>query len=236
MPKQNVVGNWKLYGSTSQIKSVLGEIAKTQLDGHIGICVPFPYLMLAKEILRDTRIQVGAQDVSQYDAGAYTGEVSASMLADVGCETVIIAHSERRNLFGVSTEQAAHKIRRSLDAGLFPIYCVGETTEQRNTGKAIEAVAAQLQALKGLPLGTYCVAYEPTWAIGSGVAATPEQISEMHLAIKNEVNASVNVLYGGSVKASNASTIMSIENVDGVLVGGAALSPQEFIEICKAAR
>lgn len=236
MPKQNVVGNWKLHGSIGQIKSVLGEIAKAQLDGNIGICVPFPYLMLAKQMLHNTRIQVGAQDVSQYYVGAYTGEVSASMLADVGCETVIIAHSERRRLFGAGTEQAGQKMRICLDAGLFPIYCIGETAEQRRTGKAEETVASQLQVLKGLPLGMFAVAYEPTWAIGSGMAATSEQISEMHVFIKNELDERVKVLYGGSVKAANAASIMAIENVDGVLVGGAALSANEFIEICKAAR
>lgn len=235
MGKQLVIGNWKLHGSIGQIKTVLTELAKSQQGANVGVCVPFPYLMLAKQMLHHTRIQVGAQDVSQYHIGAYTGEVSAAMLADVGCEMVLIAHSERRRLFGAGTEQAGLKMRVCLDAGLFPVYCVGESAEQRRIGKAEEVVLAQMQVLKSLPVGMFAVAYEPTWAIGSGVTATNEQIAEMLGFIKGELDERVQVLYGGSVKAQNAAAIMDIDNVDGVLVGGAALNAFEFIEICKAA-
>lgn len=236
MSKQFVVGNWKLHGSVAQINSVLGELAKSALDGNIGICVPFPYLSLAGKILEDTAPQTGAQDVSEHRSGAYTGEVSADMLADLGCKFVIIAHSERRQHFGETTEKAAKKIQSCLDAGLFPIYCVGDNTEQRENGQAEETVIAQLQAVKGLPPARFAIAYEPAWAIGSGVTATDEQISAMHALIKAELSSDTIVLYGGSVKAANASQILSIPGVDGVLVGGAALSAQEFAAICKAVR
>lgn len=234
MARKTVIGNWKLHGSIGQIKTVLGDLAKANVGPNVGVCVPSPYIMLAKEVLKDSRIQVGAQDVSQYHIGAYTGEVSAAMLADVGCELVIVAHSERRRLFGASTETAGMKMRICIDAGLFPIYCVGESAEQRREGKTAEVIMAQMQVLKSLPVGMYAVAYEPTWAVGSGISATPDQIAEVHKMIKGELDDRVKLLYGGSVKADNAAAILAIDNVDGVLVGGAALT-SEFVEICKAA-
>lgn len=236
MPRQLVIANWKLHGSIGQVKSVLGEVAKAELDANVGVCVPYPYLMLAKQLLHPTRIQCGAQNVSQYHIGAYTGEVSAGMLADVGCELVIVGHSERRRLFGETTESAGIKMRAALDAGLMGIYCVGESAEERREGRADEVVIEQLQVLKGLPLGLFAVAYEPSWAVGSGMVASGEQIAPIHELIKRELDERVRVLYGGSVKANNAASIMAVEHVDGVLVGGAALSSFEFIEICKAAR
>lgn len=236
MAKQLVVGNWKLHGSIGQIKSVLGEIAQAKLQSNVGVCVPFPYLMLAKQLLQNTHVQCGAQDLSQYHIGTYTGEVSSGMLADIGCEMVIVGHSERRRLFGETTEQAGVKMRAALDAGLFGIYCVGESAEQRREGRAEEVVAAQLQVLQQLPIGLYAVAYEPSWAVGSGMVASSEQISSMHALIKNQLDERVKVLYGGSVKSNNAESILAVQHVDGVLVGGAALSAFEFVEICKAAR
>ncbi|WP_410497589.1 triose-phosphate isomerase [Chitinibacter sp. S2-10] len=236
MVKQMVIGNWKLHGSIGQLKSVLGEVAQARLDANIGVCVPAPYLMLAKQILQHTHVQCGAQDVSQYHIGPYTGEVSSGMLADVGCEMVIIGHSERRRLFGETTEQAGVKLRSALDAGLFGVYCVGESAEERRQGVAEQVVAAQLEVLKGLPIGLFAVAYEPSWAVGSGIVASGEQISPMHALIKDRLEDRVRVLYGGSVKSDNAAQILAVDHVDGVLVGGAALSAFEFLAICQAAR
>lgn len=236
MAKQMVIGNWKLHGSIGQIKSVLGEVAQARLAANVGVCVPAPYIMLAKQILQHTHVQCGAQDVSQYHIGPYTGEISSGMLADVGCEMVIIGHSERRRLFGETTEQAGIKLRSALDAGLFGIYCVGESAEERRQGNAEKVVAAQLEVLRGLPMGLFAVAYEPSWAVGSGVVASGEQISPMHALIKEKLDDRVKVLYGGSVKSGNAAEILAVDYVDGVLVGGAALSAFEFVGICQAAR
>lgn len=235
MSKQFVIGNWKLNGNSEQIKSVLGTVAQNRFEAEVGVCVSFPYLALAAEILKNSAIQLGAQDVSQYTSGAYTGEVSAPMLQETGCQLVLIAHSERRQLFGETTESAAKKIRQCITSGLLPVYCVGESTEERQAGKMRETIGAQLEAVKDLPLDQYTIAYEPTWAIGTGASASPEQIAEVHQFIKSKLGEQARVFYGGSVKGSNAANVLATTGVDGVLVGGASLSAQEFVEICKAA-
>lgn len=235
MSKQFVIGNWKLNGNNEQIRTVLGAIAKNSFTANIGVCVPSPYLALAAETLGNSAIQLGAQDVSQYTSGAYTGEVSTSMLKEVGCKLVLIAHSERRQLFGETTQSAAQKIRQCIASGLLPVYCVGESTEERHAGKMQETIGAQLEAVKDLPIGQYAIAYEPTWAIGTGASASPEQIAEVHQFIKSRLGEQTQVFYGGSVKGSNAGDVLATQGVDGVLVGGASLSAQEFAEICKAA-
>ncbi len=235
MARQLVVGNWKMHGSVGQVRSVVPELARAELGSNVSICMPYPYLSLAKSLLVDTPVQLGAQDLCEFHIGAYTGEVSAAMLADVGCELVIIGHSERRRYFGETSETAARKVRAALDAGLLPIYCVGETQEQRDEGVARDVIADELKVLSGVPTSLYAVAYEPMWAVGTGVTAAPEQISEMHAFIKQTLSQHTCVLYGGSVKGNNAAHIMAVDGVDGVLVGGAALSATEFLRICRAA-
>ncbi|SFN17957.1 triosephosphate isomerase [Formivibrio citricus] len=236
MSKQFVIGNWKLNGNSDQIKSVLGAVAQHQFAAEVGVCVPFPYLALAAETLKGGSVQLGAQDVSRYASGAYTGEVSAPMLKEIGCRMALVAHSERRQLFAETTETAALKIRLCIDAGLLPVYCVGESTEERNAGKMQETIATQLDAVKDLPVDQYTIAYEPTWAIGTGASASPGQIAEVHGFIKDKLGNGARVFYGGSVKGSNAASVLATPGVDGVLVGGASLNAQEFVEICKAAR
>ncbi|WP_229797353.1 triose-phosphate isomerase [Jeongeupia chitinilytica] len=235
MARKQVIGNWKMHGSIGQIRSVLSEVARAELGANVSVCVAYPYLGLAKSLLKDTAVQVGAQDVCEFHIGAYTGEVSAAMLADVGCELVIVGHSERRRYFGETSETAARKVRATLDAGLLPVYCVGETAEQRESGIAHQVIAEELQVLAGVPTSLYAVAYEPSWAVGTGVIATPEQIAEMHAFIKQTLDVRTRVLYGGSVKASNTAQVLAVDGVDGVLVGGAALSASEFLEICRIA-
>ncbi|TJZ75645.1 triose-phosphate isomerase [Chitiniphilus eburneus] len=237
MPKQTVIGNWKMHGSIGQIRSVVPELLRAGLGANVALCVAYPYLALAKSMLSEAEsaIQLGAQDVCEYHIGAYTGEVSAGMLADVGCEMVIVGHSERRRYFGETSETAARKVRATLDAGLLPVYCVGETLKQRDEGIARDIIAEELQVLAGVPTSLYAVAYEPSWAVGTGIAATPEQIAEMHAFIKKTLDVRTRVLYGGSVKGDNAAQVLAVDGVDGVLVGGAALSATEFLEICHEA-
>ncbi|WP_035053456.1 triose-phosphate isomerase [Andreprevotia chitinilytica] len=236
MARQLVIGNWKMHGSVGQIRTVLPELVRAELGANVGVCVPFPYLALAKSLLADTPVQLGAQDVCEFHIGAYTGEVSPAMLADVGCEMVIIGHSERRRYFNETSEMAARKVNAALDGGLLPVYCVGETLEQRQKGVAREIISEELQVLAGVPTSLYTVAYEPAWAVGTGIVATPDQIAEMHDFIKQTLDARTRVLYGGSVKADNAATVLATDGVDGVLVGGAALSATEFLNICRHAR
>lgn len=238
MPRQQVIGNWKMHGSVGQIRSVLRELLRAGLGSNVALCMPYPYLALAKSLLTEAEspVQLGAQDVCEYHIGAYTGEVSAGMLADVGCEMVIVGHSERRRYFGETSEMAARKVRATLDGGLFPVYCVGETLEQRQSGVARDIIAEELQVLAGVPTSLYAVAYEPSWAVGTGVVATPDQIAEMHAFIKDTLDARTRVLYGGSVKGDNAGHVLAVDGVDGVLVGGAALSATEFLDICREAQ
>ncbi|KPC54543.1 Triosephosphate isomerase [Amantichitinum ursilacus] len=224
-----------MHGSVGQIRSVLPELVRAELGANVAVCVPYPYLSLAKSLLADTPIQLGAQDLCEHHIGAYTGEVSGAMLADVGCEMVIVGHSERRNYFAETSETAARKVKAALDAGLWPVYCVGETQQQRADGVARDVIADELKVLAGVPTSLYAVAYEPSWAVGTGVVATPEQIAEMHAFIKQTLSPHTCVLYGGSVKGTNAAQTMATDGVDGVLVGGAALSATEFLRICRAA-
>ncbi|XZG69804.1 triose-phosphate isomerase [Chitinibacteraceae bacterium HSL-7] len=238
MSRQMVIGNWKMHGSVGQVRSLVRELLRNDLGSNVALCPPYPYLALAKTMLTEaaSSIQLGGQDVSEYHIGAYTGEVSVGMLADVGCEMVIVGHSERRRYFGETSETAARKVRAVLDGGLLPVYCVGETLEERNNGSARDIIAAELQVLAGVPTSLYAVAYEPSWAVGTGVVATPEQIAEMHAFIKDTLDVRTRVLYGGSVKGDNAAGVMATDGVDGVLVGGAALSAAEFLQICRSAR
>ena len=223
------------------IKAGAADLSKVE----IAVCPPFPYLYLAEEVLSGTDIGWGAQDVSREQAGAFTGQVSAAMLADFGCKYAIVGHSERR-LFNAETDAVvASKYAQAVAHGLTPILCVGETLEERENGNTESVVARQIDALIDLSgvdaLAHGVVAYEPVWAIGTGVTATPEQAQDVHaflrerVAAKNKVVADkVRILYGGSMKPDNAMELIGQVDIDGGLIGGAALKAADFLAICKA--
>jgi triosephosphate isomerase len=229
-----VAGNWKMHGSLAANAALLDALVAAGVD--CAVCVPFPYLAQAADRLRGTRLALGAQTVSEHASGAYTGEVSASMLGEFGCRYVLVGHSERRQVFGETDAQVAAKFAAAQGAGITPILCVGEALAEREAGRTQEVVARQLDAVlaKG-ELGDAVLAYEPVWAIGTGRTATPQQAQEVHAFLRQRVTAATRVLYGGSVKADNAAAIFAQPDVDGGLIGGASLKAQEFIAICKLA-
>ncbi len=245
-----VVGNWKMNGNLAQNKELLSAIitGTAELrDIVCAVCAPYPYLPAVQLILKDTHVVWGAQNVSQFDLGAYTGEVAAEMLLDFACRYVIVGHSERRSLFGEDNHTVAEKFKKAQDAGLIPILCVGETLAQREIGETERVIEEQLDAvikLMGIDsLVQSVIAYEPVWAIGTGRTATPAQAQSVHAFIRNKiakqsagVAVSVQILYGGSVKSSNANDLFAMPDIDGGLIGGASLIADEFISICSAAR
>lgn len=238
--RKQVVGNWKMNGSTAVIDEVLDALKTERHAADVSVSVPYLYLGGAVAKLAGTQYRVGAQNVSEFGDGAYTGEVSARMLKDVGCSLAIVGHSERRRYFAESDEAVIAKLARLLEVGLYAVVCVGETLAERDSGRAESRIEAQLARLhtlmaRGAGPDRFCIAYEPVWAIGTGRAASGEQIAAMHEVIKRHLGASYAVLYGGSVKAANAASIMALPGVDGVLVGGASLDAREFGEICRAA-
>lgn len=237
-----VVGNWKMNGRLAANAELLAGLAP--LKGvDMVLCPPYPYLaQLAK---RPAAIGLGAQNLSAFDDGACTGEVSAGMLADLGCSHVLIGHSERRALFAESDADVASKAAKALGAGLLPIVCVGESLAERDAGQVFAVVARQLAVLEpllpGLDADQFVLAYEPVWAIGSGRAASVEQVAEVHDFIRDwlvkhkPAFAAVRILYGGSVKSDNAGALFALSNVDGGLIGGAALDAEAFMAICQQA-
>jgi len=241
-----VVGNWKMHGSRASVGALLGElVGKVTSPGpEVAVCPAYVHLAQALELCDSTPIDVGAQDCSHMDSGAYTGEVSPAMLADLGCRWVILGHSERRQYHGESDALIAAKLTAAVEAGLQPIVCVGETREQREAVEAEAVVRAQLrEALQDHGnLAQLVVAYEPVWAIGTGLTATPEQAQDMHAFIRGFLGeiagvdaANTRILYGGSVNADNAAHLFAGPDIDGALVGGAALVAAEFLTIVNAA-
>ncbi len=211
-----------------------------------AVCVPFPFLGEASTRLTGSKVALGAQNVSEFDSGAYTGEVSAAMLVDFGCMFVLVGHSERRALFGETDSQVAKKFAAAQKSGLTPILCVGETLAEREASRTEETVARQLDAVVGLVgaggLSNAVLAYEPVWAIGTGRTASPEQAQAVHAFLRariaardQAVAAGLRILYGGSVKPANAAEIFAMEDVDGGLIGGASLVAEDFLAICRAA-
>lgn len=238
-----VVANWKmngrLAGNRELTQAVLARLPENVLS---VLCVPFPYLAQIAEILSTSKVQLGAQDVSAFSDGAYTGQVNAEMLAELGAAYVIVGHSERRALCGEADEDVADKAARALAAGLTPIVCVGESLEERDAGQVAEVVTRQLDALDGkVDIARIVIAYEPVWAIGTGRSATTEQVSEVLGLIRNWIgqrsaqSQRTPVLYGGSVKVDNASELFALADCDGGLIGGASLIADDFIAICAAA-
>jgi len=246
MRKKLVAGNWKMHGSLAENAALL-EALKPALAGiEAVVCVPFPYLAQVQSVLAGSSIAWGAQNVSEQTKGAFTGEVSASMLLDFGCKYVIVGHSERRSLYGESDELVASKYMAAQSAGLIPILCVGESLEERELGVTEAVVARQLDAVINAAgvasLVKAVVAYEPVWAIGTGKTASPEQAQAVHAFIRGKIAAldavvadGLVIQYGGSVKAANAAELMVQPDIDGGLIGGASLVADEFVAICRAA-
>jgi len=240
-----VAGNWKMNGSRAANAALLAALrAAAPFPAGVAVCVPAPYLGEVAAALAGSAIAWGAQDCSSHDAGAFTGEVSAAMLADFACRYVIVGHSERRALHGESDRLVAEKAARALAAGLTPIVCVGETLAEREAGQTTAVVARQLGALIALlgeGVGDAVVAYEPVWAIGTGKTASPAEAEVVHAQLRAQLAAvsaraaSVSILYGGSVKPDNAASLFSQPNIDGGLIGGASLNAEHFAAICKAA-
>ena len=253
MAQKLVGGNWKLNGSLAANEALLeigGELgALAGVD--VAVCVPFPYLAQVALILKGSGVASGAQTVSAFQSGAYTGEVSAEMLADLGCRYVIVGHSERRALFGEDDATVGRKTAAALRAKLTPIVCVGESLDAREAGQTMTVICRQLDAVRAVVgvqgLKQAVIAYEPVWAIGTGRAASAEQAREVHAGIRHwlaesgeggecgAAAAEIRILYGGSVKADNAATLFGMPGVDGGLIGGASLSANDFMAICQMA-
>lgn len=241
-----------MNGSLATNAGLLESLSEASGSGGLAgldvtVFVPFPFLAQAQSMLENSAIRWGAQNLSEWQAGAFTGEVSAAMLADFGCTSVIVGHSERRTLFGESDDLVAAKAHAAIEFGLVPVICLGETLAERERGETHAVVGRQLAAvikrLGASGMSAAVLAYEPVWAIGTGRTATPEQVQEVHAALRVQVAAvdpacaaSLRVLYGGSVKPSNAAELFALPDVDGGLVGGASLVPAEFLAICEAAR
>jgi triosephosphate isomerase len=243
-----VLGNWKMNGDIASSEALLAAVREgaTAIPGaRAGVCPAFPYLGLAAARLRGSSVRWGAQDVAAYDDGAYTGEVSARMLAELGCTWALVGHSERRTLFGDTDEAVARKAEHAIAAGLVPVVCVGETRTERESGSTEAVLARQVDAVCGVlkQAGERCVlAYEPVWAIGTGLTATPGQAQDAHAFIRARLAAGgvaaaprLQVLYGGSVKPSNATELFAQPDVDGGLIGGASLVATDFLAILRAA-
>jgi len=247
MRRKLIAGNWKMNGSQAANASLLSEI-KERLEQPacaIAVCVPAPYFAQCQSLLSGSPIAWGGQDISAHESGAYTGEVAASMLVDFGCRYVIAGHSERRTYHGESDELVAKKTVRALRAGMTPIVCVGESFDQRESGKTDAIVGQQIDAVLAViaaeDVSKIVVAYEPVWAIGTGKTATPQMAQDVHamlrgrLRVKNPADSeSVQILYGGSMKPDNAKELLAMPDIDGGLIGGASLKSSDFLAIIGA--
>ena len=242
-----VAGNWKLNGSKESIKELLSGIldGMSEAKADVAVCAPYIYLPLVDEILSGSKVGYGSESISEHDSGAFTGEISGSMLKDFNCQYAIVGHSERRSLFGEKDADTANKFAAARKHGLTPILCVGELLEEREAGITEEVVSRQLDAviaLEGIAaLSDAVIAYEPVWAIGTGKTASPEQAQEVHAFIRSKiakrdeaVAEKVQILYGGSVNGGNADELFAMEDIDGGLIGGASLKAEDFLAICKA--
>lgn len=245
-----IAGNWKMNGSSSFVRSLLDEIKSNANEfSNIDIVVipPFVYLNEAHKILAGSLVKLGAQNLYVGKEGAFTGEVSGAMLKDVGCKYVLVGHSERRSLFHDDLALSAAKFKSAQEAGLTPILCVGETKQQREKGKTEITVREQLDSVISLTgvaaFANAVIAYEPVWAIGTGLTATPQQAQDVHAYIRRlfaqnnvDIANTLRILYGGSMKADNATNLLAMPDIDGGLIGGASLSAQSFLAICESAK
>ncbi|WP_251358379.1 triose-phosphate isomerase [Kangiella sp. TOML190] len=244
-----IAGNWKMNGDSRSIKQLMDGI-KEQLDpawqSEVLVCAPAVYLPLVVDFVGISGIKVGAQNLSQQAQGAFTGEISAAMLSDVGGQYVLVGHSERRSLYGENSKLVAEKFNAALTKGLIPVLCVGETLEEREAGTTMTVVKGQIDAVieqYGIEtLGQGVIAYEPVWAIGTGKTASPEQAQAVHADIRAhlaqfdaQIAHKTRILYGGSMNPTNAEQLLAQPDIDGGLIGGASLKAEQFIAICKAA-
>ena len=250
MKQKLIAGNWKMNGSLAANEALVHDVQQglaQALGGkhaQVAVCVPAAYLSQVQQLVKGSGIDLGSQDVSAHEQGAYTGEVSAAMLKDFAVRYAIVGHSERRQYHGETDEQVAHKAQRSLSAGITPIVCVGETLAEREAGKTEEVVKRQLAAVihtNGHCISEIVVAYEPVWAIGTGKTASPEQAQAVHAVLRGQLKAAtehsdrVHILYGGSMNAANAAELLAQPDIDGGLIGGAALKVADFLTIIAAA-
>jgi len=244
--KKLIAGNWKMNGSLAANQALLKGLLSGLKDPacDIAVCVPTPYLAQCQALLATSQLVLGAQDVSQHELGAYTGEVSVTMLKDFGVRYAIVGHSERRQYHGETDTVVAAKAQRALANGVTPIVCVGETLAEREAGKTEEVVKRQLAAvihLNGHCISEIVVAYEPVWAIGTGKTASPEQAQQVHAVLRAQLKAAtpqadrIKLLYGGSMNAANAAQLLAQSDIDGGLIGGASLKAPDFLTIIAAA-
>jgi len=250
MRRKLVIGNWKMFGRLARNQALLEGVLAGVRDlrnTDCAVCVPYPYLAQVQSLLQGSNVAWGAQNLSHHDEGAYTGEVAGGMLAEFGCKYVLIGHSERRGLYLESDETVAMKFDAALKVGLKPVLCVGETLAEREAGITEEVVARQLDAILNRAgvkaLENAVVAYEPVWAIGTGKTASPDQAQAVHAFIRQrlakldaQVAQGLCILYGGSVKAANAPELFAKADIDGGLIGGAALVAEDFVAICQAGK
>jgi triosephosphate isomerase (TIM) len=244
-PRPLVAGNWKMNGSLAMLKEprlLAGMLKDVKLKADVMVCPPAVILRRVKSVLKGTKIKVGGQDCHWNPAGAHTGDVSAEMLKEAGCTAVIVGHSERRANHGETDQVVAKKAKGAQRAGLTAIICVGETLDERKSGKTLDVVTSQLKASvpEGSSAADTVIAYEPVWAIGTGLTPTTAEVAEVHALIRKELagimgaeGARTRILYGGSVKPSNAAELMGQPNVNGALVGGASLKAADFLGIIK---
>ena len=246
MRKTIVVGNWKMNASKESVnKLVMGILSgMSNVSSEVVICAPFPYLSQVEALITHSQVRLGAQNLNTNMSGAFTGEVSADMIKDFGVQHVIVGHSERRSLHGETNTIVAEKVKAALDSDLIPLFCVGETLEQREAGETESVVAAQINTVVDLvgidAFLNIVVAYEPVWAIGTGVTASPEQAQKAHAFIRQllannnyDVAQQAPILYGGSMNAANAKELIACADIDGGLIGGASLKPEDFLQICR---
>jgi triosephosphate isomerase len=236
MKQKLIAGNWKMNGSLAANEALV--------HAQVAVCVPAAYLSQVQQLVKGSGVDLGSQDVSAHEQGAYTGEVSAVMLKDFAVRYAIVGHSERRQYHGETDEQVAHKAQRALSVGITPIVCVGETLAEREAGKTEEVVKRQLAAVihtNGHCISEIVVAYEPVWAIGTGKTASPEQAQAVHAVLRAQLKAAtehserIHILYGGSMNAANAAELLAQPDIDGGLIGGAALKAADFLTIIAAA-
>ena len=238
-PKPLVAGNWKMNGTTASLKEarlLAGMLKGVRLKCEVMICPPVTLVTTIKAVVRGVRIRLGGQDCHWNADGAHTGDISAEMLKDAGCSSVIVGHSERRTNHGETDEIVRRKAEAAHRAGLVAIICIGETLEQRKGGQTLAVISRQLAGSvpAGATAANTVIAYEPVWAIGTGLTPTVAEVGEVHGSIRAKTDAAMRILYGGSVKPSNAVELMSVANVNGALVGGASLKAADFIGIIKA--
>ncbi len=249
MRRSLVIGNWKMHGTRASNRELIaGILAGLNANQNCDavVCVPFTAISEASDAGFGTSLALGSQNVADADQGAYTGEISANMLAEYGCGYAIVGHSERRQLYGETSQLVAVRYEHAIKGGIIPVLCIGETDEQREQGKTFDVIAEQLSAVvdhSGIEsLSKAVIAYEPVWAIGTGKTATPDQAQEVHAFIRKQIAArdsalaeTVQILYGGSVKPDNAADLFGKDDIDGGLIGGASLQADSFLGIINAA-